>query len=62
MKSKRHTPEQVVIKLAEEDELLNEGATVAVGHGADSVRARMDRTQESLAYGNANTLRRRRRC
>ena len=29
MKSKRHTPEQVIRKLAEGDKLLNEGATVA---------------------------------
>ncbi len=29
MKSKRHTPEQVIKKLAEGDKLLNEGATVA---------------------------------
>ena len=29
MKSKRHTPEQVISKLAEGDKLLNEGATVA---------------------------------
>ncbi len=28
MKSKRHTPEQVIRKLAEGDKLLNEGATV----------------------------------
>ena len=29
MKSKRHSPEQVIRKLAEGDNLLNEGATVA---------------------------------
>ncbi len=29
MKSKRHTPEQVISKLAEGDKLLSEGATVA---------------------------------
>ncbi len=29
MKSKRHSPEQVIKKLAEGDKLLNEGATVA---------------------------------
>ena len=29
MKSKRHSPEQVIRKLAEGDKLLNEGATVA---------------------------------
>ncbi|SHF07835.1 Transposase [Ferrithrix thermotolerans DSM 19514] len=29
MKSKRHTPEQVIRKLAEGDRMLNEGATVA---------------------------------
>ena len=29
MKSKRHTPEQVISKLAEGDKLLNERATVA---------------------------------
>ncbi len=29
MKSKRHTPEQVIKKLAEGDKMLNEGASVA---------------------------------
>ena len=29
MKSKRHSPEQVIRKLSEGDKLLNEGATVA---------------------------------
>ena len=29
MKSKRHTPDQVIKKLAEGDKLLNEGSTVA---------------------------------
>ncbi len=29
MKSKRHTPEQVIRKLAEGDKMLNEGKTVA---------------------------------
>ena len=29
MKSKHHTPEQVIRKLAEGDEMLNKGATVA---------------------------------
>ena len=29
MKSKRHSPEQVIRKLAEGDKLLNEGATIA---------------------------------
>lgn len=29
MKSKRHTPEQVIRKLAEGDKMLNEGASVA---------------------------------
>lgn len=27
MKSKRHTPEQVIKRLSEDDKLLNEGAT-----------------------------------
>ena len=29
MKSKRHTPEQVITKLAEGDKMLNEGKTIA---------------------------------
>jgi hypothetical protein len=29
MKSKRHTPEQVIRRLAEGDEMLNKGATVS---------------------------------
>lgn len=29
MKAKRHTPEQVIAKLAEGDQMLNEGKTVA---------------------------------
>ncbi len=29
MKSKRHTPEQVLKKIAEGDKMLNEGATVS---------------------------------
>ena len=37
MKSKHHTPEQVIGKLAEGDEMLNKGATVAEVAGSFAI-------------------------
>ncbi len=48
MKSKRHTPEQVIRKLAEGDKMLNEGKTVAEVARHLAVRGNLAPVEEHL--------------
>ena len=55
MKSKRHSPEQVIRKLSEGDKLLNEGATVAEV-ARQQLRARRDLAVKVEDVGRAVCL------